>query len=149
MNRDPKCVLTSGPWRLVARKGVNKMQRRFYAVAACAILAACGTSAKNADVSTGFSIAGQQPVADDSGVTIATSGPEVGAGGQRVFGTSCKNKMWDPPPSDTNATALMKRQAKELGFNSVHSVEVKADNAAISKNCWSAIVASGIAFSVP
>ena len=116
---------------------------------ACAlILTACGATAPNTDVAQGFvPISGRTAVVpDDAPVSVVASGPAVEAGGRRVFGTSCKNKLYDPAPSRDNALALMKRQAAELGFNAVHSVEVKDDPSPIAKNCWSAIVAEGVAF---
>lgn len=115
---------------------------------AAALLQACGTAAPNADVNQGFTgLSGRTDVvADNAPVTVVTTGPSVQEGGRRVFGTSCKNKAWDPAPSEANALALMKQQAASLGYDAVHSVEVRNDSSAILKNCWAAIVAGGIAF---
>lgn len=112
-----------------------------------AALSGCGTTAPNADVNRGLTgLSGRTAVvADETNVVIADSGPSVAEGGRKVSGLSCKNKIWDPAPSRDNAIALMKRQAAELGFATVHSVQVRNDPSAIAKNCWSAIIAEGIA----
>lgn len=112
-----------------------------------AILSGCGSTAMNSDVGlvhTG--LAGRPAIADPIGVTIVETGPALSDEKQRVMGTSCKNKLWDPSPSRENALALMKQQAAERGYNAVHSVTVFPDATALAKNCWSALVASGIAF---
>jgi len=110
------------------------------------LLAGCGTKAQNADVPQGVYLGGRPAIADTADVQIVETGPSVQDGGRRVGGTSCKNKVWDPAPSRDNAIALMKKQAQSLGFNAIHSVEVRNEAAAVMLNCWSAIVASGIAF---
>lgn len=110
-------------------------------------LSGCGTVAQNSDVGlihTG--LAGRPAVADPTGVTVVEAGPPLSDEKQRVMGTSCKNKLWDPSPSRENALALMKKQATERGYDAVHSVTVFSDPTALAKNCWSALVASGIAF---
>jgi len=114
------------------------------------VLSGCGTIAQNSDVGlihTG--LAGRPSVTDPTGVTVVEAGPALSDEKQRVMGTSCKNKLWDPAPSRDNALALMKKQAAERGYNAVHSVTVFSDPTAIAKNCWSALVASGIAFNQP
>ena len=85
-------------------------------------------------------------IADASGVVVTEAGPAPTKEDQRVEGTSCKNKAWDPAPSEANAVNLMKQQAAARGYNAVHSVKVANDPAAITKNCWSALVASGVAY---
>ncbi len=62
-----------------------------------------------------------------------------------VSGVSCKNKLWDPAPSKENAMQLMKNDAKEKGFNAVHSVTVNSVAGAVVINCWQAIEAKGFA----
>jgi len=115
---------------------------------ALVVLTGCGSVAPNSDVKQGFIGASgrTEVVADESQVAAFDTGPSVQDGGRRVFGTSCKNMMWDPAPMESNALALMKRQALEFGFNAVHSVQVRKDTSALIKNCWSAIVAEGVAF---
>ncbi|MBW6425535.1 hypothetical protein KX729_29415 [Rhizobium sp. XQZ8] len=109
------------------------------------MLAACGTVSENSDVGL-VHVAGRQTVQDDTAVVVTETGPRLSNEKQRVIGSSCMNKMWDPPPSKDNAINLMKRQAASRGFNAVHSVTVVNDPAAAAKNCWSALIASGIAY---
>ena len=121
---------------------------RLVAVAAIgAASTSCGTTAQNSDVGlvhTGFD--GRRSIADTKAVTIVDSGPALSSSTARVSGHSCKNKMWDPAPSRENAIALMKQEAASKGFDAVHSVQVVSDPAAIAKNCWEALIATGIAF---
>ncbi|WP_174804345.1 hypothetical protein [Martelella limonii] len=121
--------------------------KRFIIMAAClAPLASCGTVAENADVGVGFSM-GQRAIEPVEEVQIVETGPRQTDPKQRVEGYSCKNKLWDPRASKDNAVNLMKKQAKDRGYNTVHSVTVANDPMAPIKNCWEGIMARGIAFS--
>lgn len=119
---------------------------RHYVIATATVLAGCGTMAENADIPQGFRTQHRPVIEDTSSVQIVESGPSVVQGGRRVAGTSCRHSLMDPPPSEANAVALMKRQAEQLGYNAVHSFEVKNDPLAVARNCWSAKIATGIAF---
>ena len=121
---------------------MNKLQ---IALLSLASLSGCGTVAQNSDVGL-VHVGGRANVADNGAVQIVQSGPPLSASTERVSGHSCRNKMWDPAPSDENAIALMKNQAASKGYNAIHSVQVIDDPAAIVKNCWSARIATGIAF---
>lgn len=118
--------------------------KRILLLVPAALLAGCGSFAANSDAP--FMTGGQLSIIDNAPVTIVASGPAVGQGGKVVTGTSCKNAVWDPSPSEGNALALMKGQAFRLGYDAVHSVKVERVAGAIFLNCWSAITASGIAF---
>ncbi|MGG7519659.1 hypothetical protein ACQ3G6_17425 [Allorhizobium undicola] len=127
---------TSGKWQRVSLVLVIAMG-----------VSGCGSIAQNNDVGpvrTG--LGGRASVADVSGVEVTQTGPALVKEDQRVIGTSCRNKMWDPEPSRENALNLMKQQAKARGYNAVHSVQVYNDPAALVKNCWSALIATGIAY---
>lgn len=116
--------------------------------AACGIavsLVSCGTVAQNSDIGL-VHVAGKAPIANIDSIAVVETGPALSKEDQRVIGTSCKNKVWDPDPSRENAINLMKRQAAQRGYNAVHSVTVTNDPSAVFKNCWSALIASGIAF---
>jgi uncharacterized protein YbjQ (UPF0145 family) len=108
-------------------------------------LANCGTSSPNSDIGL-VHVAGVKTIAPVADVAIVPTGPAPASDNQKVVGTSCKNKAWDPAPSKDNAINLMKRQAAERGYNAVYSVDVKPDPSPMMKNCWSALIASGIAF---
>lgn len=101
-------------------------------------------------VSSGFHAGarGTAPV-DDGSVAIVETGPSVPDGGKIVSGTSCMNLITDPAPTDEMAISVLKREARKKGFNAIHSVETRSDEAALAKNCWSAKVATGIAFNLP
>jgi hypothetical protein len=111
-------------------------------------LAGCGSFASNSDVPAGIytGLEGRPKVADSPTVTIVDSAGARPDGGTDVQGTSCKNKIWEPEPSEENAVALMKRQAVDMGMNVIYVIGIGGDPAAVLKNCWSAITATGKAF---
>jgi len=115
------------------------------AVALVASLSSCGSVSPNSDVGL-VHVTGRPTIAAVDSVAIVDKGPPLAKEDQRVIGTSCKNKVWDADPSRENAVNLMKHQAAARGYNAVHSVQVIDDPAAVFKNCWSALIASGIAF---
>ena len=111
-------------------------------------LSACGSLATNTDVPQGVYLGlGDRPaLVDDASVKIVETGPPVGNGGTAVAGTSCKNKVWEAGPTRERAVAVMKQQAKAAGMNAIYSVDIQDDQAALLKNCWAAITATGVAF---
>lgn len=112
-------------------------------------LAACGTTAQNSDVGQGVAL-GQKSVPAVIDVQITETGPASDNWRAAVAGVSCKNKLWDPDPTEENALNLMKKQAKERGFNAIHSVTVQQESGrALVMNCWSAIRAKGVAYNLP
>lgn len=111
-------------------------------------LSGCGTVSPNSDVGV-VHIAGRQTVAEVTTVATTETGPEATDKNQNVVGTSCRNKVWDPEPSRDNAINLLKQQAASRGYNAVHSLQVQPDDAAILKNCWSSLVATGVAYRLP
>lgn len=120
------------------------MKHRLAMLLLCSPLMACGSIAPNSDAP--LMGGGHVQVVDNAPITVTETGPAVGAGGQRVFGTSCKNVVWDPAPSAEAAIALMKGAAFTKGFNAVHSIKTEKMGGAFFMNCWSAISASGIAY---
>jgi hypothetical protein len=84
-----------------------------------------------------------QPI---SSVEIVQSSPENT--GQAVEGVSCKNKIWDPAPTREAAIEVVKREAARAGYSKLRitSVVEGGYGADLRRNCWSVIVATGIAF---
>jgi hypothetical protein len=122
--------------------------KRTLALAAALLLTACGTPPGiNADVPTGVYAGVSRPVpAAVATVQEVATGP---ADAIEVVGISCKNKIWDPAPSAENARNLMLNKAASQGLNAVHSVTVKPISVSVIINCWQAIEARGLAFSLP
>ncbi|WP_018688716.1 hypothetical protein [Ahrensia kielensis] len=113
------------------------------------VVSGCGTTAQNADVNQGLALKANA-VAEVSNVQVFETGPAGTSWRNEVKGVSCKNKLYDPAPSEANALNLMKKQAAERGFNAVHSVTVNnLGAAAVAINCWSALEAKGVAFNSP
>ena len=104
----------------------------------------CGSFVANSDKPRGFYLAGADAVSGNFGIKVAENAPANG--GEKVTGISCKNKLWEAKPTNEKAVAVLKREVRDAGYNTVYIVSVEKDSTAILKNCWSAIKALGIAF---
>ena len=113
-------------------------------------LSACGSLASNTDVPQGVYLgAGDKPaIVDEPTVRMISGSPPPGVVGVAVSGTSCKNKLWEPAPTREIAISVLKRETKKAGMNAVYLLAVGDDPSALSKNCWAAITASGVATNV-
>ena len=120
-----------------------KLQATLGAFLVCG-LTACGSTVSNTDKPTGVYIAGATEVTGDFGVSTSERRPQVG--GMAVSGVSCKNKLWEPAPSNEVAIAVLRREARNAGYNTVYISSVEPDPSALAKNCWAAIIANGVAF---
>jgi hypothetical protein len=118
--------------------------RRLISCLACLCLAACGALATNTDKPVGPYISSEPIVETAISAKVSTNPPSNG--GFSVSGISCKNRLWDPAPTTEAAVLVLRREARKAGFNSVFVQDVLPDEAALSKNCWSAIIARGLAF---
>jgi uncharacterized protein YbjQ (UPF0145 family) len=64
----------------------------------------------------------------------------------QVAGNSCKNLMWDPPPSTNDALLRMRIEAAKRGANVVMDVACnQAGTDALGTNCWSSVSCKGVA----
>ena len=109
------------------------------------IISGCvGSFAENSDRPALSGLAPREAVNITEGVSVHPTGPN----GISVTGTSCKNLLWDPSPSQESALRLVKQQAKEKGYNAIHSVKVKSGGSSLIINCWSHITITAIAFKV-
>ena len=57
-----------------------------------------------------------------------------------VEGTSCKNKLWDPPASRTVALDQARYFAWELGADALADVRFTKEGTSTHTNCWESIV---------
>lgn len=115
-----------------------------YTALALLFLVGCGSTVSNTDKPTGIYIAGATEVSGDFGVNVVDQPPR--SGGYEVSGVSCKNKIWEPSPTNEAAIAVLKRETRNAGHNRVYIASVQPDPTALAKNCWAAIIAEGIAF---
>ncbi len=97
----------------------------------------------NSDKPEGFYIGGAGHLSGDYGIIEVDTKPKEGV---EMTGMSCKNKIWDPAPTKESAISALKRQASEAKMNRIYIVKVEDDKSARANNCWSAILATGIAF---
>lgn len=66
-----------------------------------------------------------------------------------VQATSCKNKAWQPAPTNENAITQMKLLAQQMGGNAIGSVYCEPPlGTDLKTNCWSSIRCTGTALSV-
>lgn len=139
------CVgIRMGPtW--IGRKPMGKeLFKQMTITAAMLGLAGCGATVSNTDKPSGVYLAGAPSVAGDFNVRLVEAAPV--SGGKPVSGVSCKNKIWDPAPSNEVAISVMRREAAKAGFDSVYLQEVAPAADALLMNCWAAIEARGLAF---
>jgi hypothetical protein len=62
-----------------------------------------------------------------------------------VEAASCKNKIWDPDPSEADALAQLQVKAAALGAKAIVGVSYSPDGTSLWTNCWSIIVAKAVA----
>ena len=68
--------------------------------------------------------------------------------GLEVEGVACKNKIWEPAPTTESAIQVAKIEAAKFGFSKLRltSVVEGGNFVDLRRNCWSVVVAKGIAF---
>ena len=121
-----------------------KLKLVFPYLAVVSTLVGCGSLAPNTDASSGINVAGATEVVGE--MAILVDNVPNGVTQARITGISCKNKLWDPAPSDEAAISVLRQQAAQAGYQSVSLVSTAPMDDPISINCWSAIEAIGVAF---
>lgn len=110
------------------------------------ILAGCGPFAEVVKV--------QEPTAKDSLDRVTVYKREELQGKkfelvQTVTALSCKNKLWDPDPSEKNAIDQLRFKASRIGANAISSVNCTAPSSVnLGTNCWSGITCTASAIAV-
>lgn len=118
------------------------MLTKFSSFLLIASLAGCGSFAPNTNASDPINIVGTT-TQDVSSVAIVDSAP---ASAVAISGIDCRNKMWDPVPTAPRAIDALRVQAMQLGKTNVYVRAIEPHPAPISINCWSALVARGLAY---
>jgi len=68
---------------------------------------------------------------------------------QPLKATSCKNKMWDPTPTQEDATDQLRVKAARLGGNGLLNLTCEAPSGtSVVTNCWSSLTCHGAAVKV-
>ena len=68
---------------------------------------------------------------------------------QRLEAWSCKNKLWDPDPTQSDALAQMRMTASAIGANGIKDLYCSSNlGTSVMKNCWSSILCAGTAINV-
>lgn len=79
-------------------------------------------------------------------VRAGSEAPKVSEVLGQVSGNSCKNMMWDPPPSTSDALLRMRIEAAKRGANIVMDVACNdAGTDAFGTNCWASVSCKGVA----
>jgi hypothetical protein len=61
---------------------------------------------------------------------------------------SCKNKFWDPDPTESDALAQLRQKARAIGANGIKDFYCASQGTSLATNCWSSIVCAGTAIKV-
>lgn len=110
------------------------------------LLAGCGANSSiNSDRPSGVSLI-DTAVPKLSSVQVTSIGPSVNEGGKALSGSSCRNKVWQPAPTEEVALNQLKLQAEKQGLNAIHSVQYKKEGTSLITNCWATIYATGIGY---
>ena len=68
---------------------------------------------------------------------------------QPINATSCKNLLWDPPPSQEDAIDQLRYKAHLLGSNGLTNLICTSfEGTSLSKNCWSSITCQALSIKV-
>jgi hypothetical protein len=68
---------------------------------------------------------------------------------QPLSATSCKNKLWDPSPTQEDATDQLRVKAAHLGGNGLLNVTCEAPGGtSLITNCWSSLTCHAAAIKV-
>jgi hypothetical protein len=61
---------------------------------------------------------------------------------------SCKNKFWDPDPTQSDALAQLRQKASAIGANGIKDLYCSSQGTSLVTNCWSSIICAGTAIKV-
>lgn len=118
-----------------------KIRIAFFAASAVA-LSACGSFAPNTNASAPVTLVGSTPQ-DAAGVSVVDAAPKTAV---ELSGIDCKNKVWNPTPTNERAIEVLKAQVKKAGKTQVKVTSVMPVQNPIAMNCWSALEAKGLAY---
>lgn len=105
-------------------------------------LGGCGSTAPNTNASDPINLIGSSSVIVNDVQLVDSAPPSAIA----ISGIDCRNKVWDPVPTSPRAIETLKAEAQELGRTRVFVRSIEPHPAPISINCWSALVARGLAY---
>lgn len=63
-----------------------------------------------------------------------------------VEGTSCKNKAWDPLPTEAKALEQLQIKAVAMGATGLSGVQYAKGEFSMVTNCWASITATAVAY---
>ena len=126
------------------------MHRIIIFASACAIVAGCSQTPGKGDLA----MVGPLPAAgivntnteQTASVTVAAAMPAGATDLGAVEGTSCKNSMIDPAPTEAKALEQLKQKAANAGATGVAAVNYERGGTSFVTNCWSTVKATARAF---
>jgi len=113
---------------------------------AISVLASIHCAACGANSLTGAASSADPISASSASVEILAAAPASGSRLGEVIGISCRNKAWDPEPTQENALAILKSRAATLGGNALVDVRYEKGIFNPLENCWHSIKAYGTAY---
>ena len=125
---------------------MTKLKKTMFIFFSAIALFGCGAMVSNTDKPQGVYLGGASDIQPLSSVELVETSPENT--GQEVEGVSCKNKLWEPAPSREAAIEVAKREAARAGYSKLRITSVADGGYGVDlrRNCWSVVVAKGIAF---
>jgi uncharacterized protein YbjQ (UPF0145 family) len=81
-------------------------------------------------------------------IQVLSAAPEGVSVLGAIEATSCKNKLWEPEPTEANALAQLRVRAAELGAAALVGVTYTQGGTSLATNCWSIITARGTAIAL-
>lgn len=118
------------------------MLKTLLAASGVAMLAGCGSFVEVVDVSA----ARAGPAASVQVLTREQLQGRKTEMVQTISATSCKNKIWDPEPTQENAVEQLRVKAARIGANTVTNLFCRPEpNVNLGTNCWSAVVCEAAA----
>ena len=124
----------------------GKSMNRVLIAAACATLAGCSQTPGKGDLA----VIGPLPAAgivnthttQTAPIVVADALPAGSTDLGAMEGTSCKNSMIDPAPTEAKALEQLKQKAADVGATGVAAVTYKRGGTSFVTNCWSTVKAT-------
>lgn len=67
---------------------------------------------------------------------------------RHIEATSCKNKLWDKPPTEEDAIAQLRYKASSIGANAITNPTCEKEGTSFATNCWSSVTCRAEALKV-
>ena len=115
------------------------------ALAALVCLAGCDTTGVTDTAAVAYATVTPELAAAGASVSVGAPGAGMKSVG-KVEATGCQKTHYDPQPDEAFTLALLKQQAAVKGATILANVAYHHYNVSLSANCYTTIVADGVAW---